>query len=115
MIWSRSWTVIVRDAFAALRIITAAGINFGLIFFDIWKDFRSRSLSGSKRSKQNPSRIIEATTSAAKPQVERVVSGEELLRMQTLVRRVPAALVIAPAEALAEGAKLLLGPVSMFR
>ena len=36
-------------------------------------------------------RIIEATTSAARPQVERVVSGEELLAMQTLVRKVPAA------------------------
>ncbi|HET6555383.1 MAG TPA: AAA family ATPase, partial [Dyella sp.] len=39
-------------------------------------------------------RIIESTTSAAKPQVERVVSGEELLRMQDLVRRVPAAAYI---------------------
>ena len=36
-------------------------------------------------------RIIESTTSSAKPQVERVVSGDELLAMQTLVRRVPAA------------------------
>src|SRR4051812_48927083 len=35
MTWSRSWTVIVRDAFAALRIFTAVGINFGLIFFGI--------------------------------------------------------------------------------
>src|SRR5437773_5708700 len=36
-------------------------------------------------------RIIEATTSAAKPVVERVVSGEELTAMQDLVRRVPVA------------------------
>jgi MoxR-like ATPase len=36
-------------------------------------------------------RIIEATTSSAGPQVDRVVAGEELLKMQALVRRVPAA------------------------
>ncbi len=36
-------------------------------------------------------RIIESTTSAARPQIERVVSGEELLKMQHLVRKVPAA------------------------
>ena len=36
-------------------------------------------------------RIIEATTSAARPLVERVVSGEELTAMQDLVRRVPVA------------------------
>jgi MoxR-like ATPase len=36
-------------------------------------------------------RIIESTTSSAKPQVDRVVSGDELLMMQNLVRRVPAA------------------------
>jgi MoxR-like ATPase len=36
-------------------------------------------------------RIIEATTSAARPLVERVVSGDELLMMQSLVRKVPAA------------------------
>jgi len=36
MIWSRSWSVIERDAFAALRIFTPAGINFGLIFLDIF-------------------------------------------------------------------------------
>ena len=42
-------------------------------------------------SEDDEFRIIEATTSAARPQVQRVVSGEELLRMQALVRRVPAA------------------------
>lgn len=36
-------------------------------------------------------RIIEATTSAAKPKIERVVSAEELLAMQALVRQVPIA------------------------
>ena len=36
-------------------------------------------------------RIIEATTSAPRPRVERVVSGEELLAMQALVRLVPVA------------------------
>jgi MoxR-like ATPase len=35
--------------------------------------------------------VIEATTSAAKPRVERVVSGPELLAMQDLVLQVPAA------------------------
>ncbi|MDB5309807.1 MAG: ATPase family associated with various cellular [Gemmataceae bacterium] len=42
-------------------------------------------------SEDDEFRIIEATTSAARPQVHRVVSGEELLLMQTLVRKVPAA------------------------
>ena len=36
-------------------------------------------------------RIIEATTSAAKPRVERVVAGPDLLAMQELVLQVPAA------------------------
>jgi hypothetical protein len=36
IIWSRSWTVIVRDDFAVLRIFTADEINFALIFFDIF-------------------------------------------------------------------------------
>ena len=36
-------------------------------------------------------RVIETTTSSARPQVDRVVSGDELLAMQTLVRKVPAA------------------------
>jgi MoxR-like ATPase len=36
-------------------------------------------------------RIIESTTSAAKPMVDRVVSCDELLMMQSLVRKVPAA------------------------
>jgi MoxR-like ATPase len=36
-------------------------------------------------------RIIEATTSASRPIVERVVSADEILSMQHLVRRVPAA------------------------
>ena len=35
--------------------------------------------------------IIESTTSSARPQVDRVVSGDELLAMQALVRKVPAA------------------------
>ena len=39
-------------------------------------------------------RIIESTTSSARPLVERVVSGDELLMMQNLVRRVPAAAYI---------------------
>jgi hypothetical protein len=37
IIWSRSWTVIERDAFAALRILTAAGTDFGPVFFDIFR------------------------------------------------------------------------------
>jgi len=36
-------------------------------------------------------RIIESTTSSARAQVQRVVTGDELLAMQGLVRRVPAA------------------------
>jgi MoxR-like ATPase len=36
-------------------------------------------------------RIIEATTSALRPRVERVVEADELLAMQDLVRKVPAA------------------------
>ena len=42
-------------------------------------------------SEDDEFRIIEATTSAAKPSIDRVVSGEELLMMQQLVRKVPAA------------------------
>jgi MoxR-like ATPase len=36
-------------------------------------------------------RVIESTTSAVRPRVDRVVSGDELLAMQSLVRKVPAA------------------------
>jgi MoxR-like ATPase len=36
-------------------------------------------------------RVIETTTSATRPRVDRVVSGDELLAMQMLVRKVPAA------------------------
>ncbi len=36
-------------------------------------------------------RIIESTTSAARPRVDRVVTGDELMAMQALVRKVPAA------------------------
>jgi MoxR-like ATPase len=36
-------------------------------------------------------RIIEETTSAARPAVQQVVTGDELLAMQTLVRKVPVA------------------------
>jgi MoxR-like ATPase len=36
-------------------------------------------------------RIIESTTSSARPRVDRVVSGDELVAMQSLVRKVPAA------------------------
>ena len=36
-------------------------------------------------------RIIESTTSAARPRIDRVVSGDELMAMQSLVRKVPAA------------------------
>lgn len=36
-------------------------------------------------------RVIETTTSATRPRVERVVSADELLAMQMLVRKVPAA------------------------
>src|SRR5262245_13699593 len=35
MSWSRSRFVIEREAFAALRIFTAAGVDLGLTFFDI--------------------------------------------------------------------------------
>ncbi|HYH64220.1 MAG TPA: AAA family ATPase, partial [Urbifossiella sp.] len=42
-------------------------------------------------SEDDEFRVIESTTSAARPQVERVVDAEEVLRMQDLVRRVPAA------------------------
>ena len=42
-------------------------------------------------SEEDEFRIIETTTSAARPQVDRVISGEELLMMQSLVRKVPAA------------------------
>ena len=36
-------------------------------------------------------KVIESTTSSARPNVERVVTGDELLAMQALVRKVPAA------------------------
>jgi MoxR-like ATPase len=36
-------------------------------------------------------RVIESTTSSARPRVDRVVSADELLAMQALVRKVPAA------------------------
>ena len=36
-------------------------------------------------------RIIETTTSAARPRVDHVVTGDELMAMQSLVRKVPAA------------------------
>ena len=42
-------------------------------------------------SEDDEFRVIEATTSAARPRVERVVTADELARMQELVRRVPAA------------------------
>jgi len=42
-------------------------------------------------SEEDEFRIIEATTTAAKPRPERVVSGPELMECQQLVRRVPAA------------------------
>jgi MoxR-like ATPase len=42
-------------------------------------------------SEEDEFRIIEETTSAARPTVERVVSADELLAMQHLVRKVPAA------------------------
>ncbi|MBX9582670.1 MAG: MoxR family ATPase [Gemmataceae bacterium] len=42
-------------------------------------------------SEDDEFRVIEATTSSARPRVERVVSADELARMQDLVRRVPAA------------------------
>src|SRR5438309_8097152 len=49
------------------------------------------TITVSYPSEDDEFRIIEATTSAAHPQIERVVSGEELLMMQNLVRKVPAA------------------------
>ena len=42
-------------------------------------------------SEEDEFRVIESTTSSNKPQVNRVVSGEELMAMQGLVRKVPAA------------------------
>ena len=42
-------------------------------------------------SEEDEYRIIEATTSASRPQLNRVVGGEELMEMQRLVRKVPAA------------------------
>jgi MoxR-like ATPase len=42
-------------------------------------------------SEDDEFRVIESTTSAAAPRVERVVDADEVLRMQDLVRRVPAA------------------------
>ncbi len=42
-------------------------------------------------SEEDEYRVIESTTSSARPHIDRVVSGEELQTMQALVRRVPAA------------------------
>jgi MoxR-like ATPase len=42
-------------------------------------------------SEDDEFRVIESTTSAAVPRVERVVDADEVLRMQELVRKVPAA------------------------
>ncbi len=42
-------------------------------------------------SEEDEFRVIEATTSAARPRVERVLDGDDLMAMQELVRRVPAA------------------------
>src|SRR5262245_1377682 len=42
-------------------------------------------------SEEDEFRIIEATTSANRPRPDRVVTGEELMAMQQLVRKVPAA------------------------
>jgi MoxR-like ATPase len=42
-------------------------------------------------SEEDEYRIIESTTSAAKPRPDRVVGGDELMEMQRLVRKVPAA------------------------
>jgi MoxR-like ATPase len=42
-------------------------------------------------SEEDEFKVIESTTSSARPRVERVVSGDELLAMQSLVRKVPAA------------------------
>ncbi|HJZ58884.1 MAG TPA: MoxR family ATPase [Gemmataceae bacterium] len=49
------------------------------------------TITVSYPSEDDEFRIIEATTSAARPSVQRVVSGDELLAMQGLVRKVPAA------------------------
>jgi MoxR-like ATPase len=42
-------------------------------------------------SEEEEYQVIESTTSSARPRVDRVVSGDELLAMQALVRKVPAA------------------------
>jgi MoxR-like ATPase len=42
-------------------------------------------------SEEDEFKVIESTTSSARPRVDRVVSGDELLAMQSLVRKVPAA------------------------
>jgi MoxR-like ATPase len=42
-------------------------------------------------SEEDEFRIIEATTSAARPKPDRVIGGAELMEMQRLVRKVPAA------------------------
>jgi MoxR-like ATPase len=42
-------------------------------------------------SEEDEYRVIESTTSTTRPELNRVVSGEELLAMQSLVRKVPAA------------------------
>jgi len=42
-------------------------------------------------SEEDEYRVIESTTSSMRPQVNRVVAGEELMAMQALVRKVPAA------------------------
>ena len=42
-------------------------------------------------SEEDEFRVIESTTSSLRPEVARVVSGEELMAMQALVRKVPAA------------------------
>ena len=41
MTWRRYRTVIERDAFATLRILTAAGMDFGSISFDIVRSGRA--------------------------------------------------------------------------
>ncbi|MBA4064429.1 MAG: AAA family ATPase [Isosphaera sp.] len=42
-------------------------------------------------SEEDEFRVIESTTSAARPRLDRVIAGDELLAMQGLVRKVPAA------------------------
>jgi MoxR-like ATPase len=42
-------------------------------------------------SEEDEFKVIESTTSSVRPTVDRVVSGDELLAMQALVRKVPAA------------------------